>query len=237
MVRKLLMIGGAVAVVFGLLVYGILAGHILGSTRDAAVQAVLRSVSNSLQGSLEVGGLRGSLLSALVIQDIVLKDAQGTVIGQIDALRLSYNLFSLLRLRLTVHEIDIVHPRFTLTEEPDGALNISRAFTPAATSAQTPKEPVTGLGLPFAIIVEDLRLRQGDVALGLSALPGVRQVTGIELRADAQLDAQGIQARLHQLTADTSPAQVDIHALHGAFQWVAGAMRLDGLGLKSGRRC
>ena len=159
-----------------------------------------------------------------------------TVIGQIDALRLSYSLFSLLRLRLTVHEIDIVKPRFTLAEEPDGALNISRAFAPARPrQPKTPKEPVAGLGLPFAIVVEDLRLRHGEVALGLPALPGVRQVTGLQLRAQAQLDAQGIQTRLHQLTAETSPAQVDIHALHGAFQWIAGAMRLDGLRLEIGQ--
>jgi len=131
MVRKLLLIGGSVALVFGLLAYGILAGHILGSTRDVAVQAILRTVSHSLQGSLEVGGLRGSLLSALVLENIVLKDAQGTVIGQIDALRLSYNLLSLIRLRLTVHEIEIVQPRLTLAEEPDGALNISRALSSA----------------------------------------------------------------------------------------------------------
>ena len=190
----------------------------------------------SCQGSVEVGHVQGSLLSAPVLQDIVIKDAQDTVIGQIDTLRLSYSLFSLLRLRLTVHEIDIVQPRFTLTEEPDGALNISRAFAPARPrQPKTPKEPVVGLGLPFAIVVEDVRLRHGEVALGLPALPGVRQVTGIQLRAEAQLDAQGIRTRLHQLTADTSPAQVDIHGLHGAFQWIAGAMRLDGLRLEIGQ--
>ena len=142
----------------------------------------------------------------------------------------------MLRLRLTVHEIDIVKPRFTLTEEPDGALNISRAFAPARPrQPKTPRSLSSGLGLPFAIVVEDLQLRHGEVALGLPALPGVRQVTGMQLRAQAQLDAQGIQTRLQAVTADTSPAQVDIHALHGAFQWIAGAMRLDGLRLEIGQ--
>ena len=236
MLRKLLMIGGAAVLVCGLLLYAVLAGLILDSARDAAVQAILRTVSNILPGSLEVGHVGGSLLSAPVVQDIVIKDAQDTVIGQIDAVRVSYNLFSLLRLRLTVHEIDIVHPRLTLTEEPDGALNISRAFAPARPrQAITRKEPITGLGLPFAIVVQDLRLSHGEVALGLPALPGVRQVTGIQLRGEAQLDAQGIRTRLQQLTAETSPAQVDIHGLHGAFQWIAGAMRLDGLRLELGQ--
>jgi autotransporter translocation and assembly factor TamB len=235
MVRKLLMIGGAVAVVFGLLVYAILAGLILGSTRDAALQAVLRSVSNTLQGDLEVGGLQGSFLSSLVMRDIVLKDEQGRVIGQIDALRLSYNLLSLIRLRLTVHEIDIVRPRLTVTEETDGVLNISRALASRQPrQPDTPQEPAAGLGLPVAVVVENLRLRDGEISLGLSALPGVRQVTGLQLQLQAQLDAQGIQARLQQMTAETSPAQVDIHAMQGAFQSVAGAMRVDSLRLEMG---
>jgi autotransporter translocation and assembly factor TamB len=234
MLRKLLLIGGAAVLVFGLLLYAILAGLILGSSRDAALHAVLKSVSNALRGDLEVGDLQGSFLSSLVMQDIVLKDEQGRVIGQIEALRLSYNLLSLLRLRLTVHEIDIVRPRFTVTEEPDGVLNISRAFAPAQPRQPTTPEEPAKFWLPVAVVVENLRLRDGEVALGLSALPGVRQVTGLQLQLQAQLDAQGIQARLHQMTAETSPAQVDIHALQGAFQSVTGAMRVDGLRLEMG---
>jgi autotransporter translocation and assembly factor TamB len=234
MVRKLLLIGGAVVLVFGLLLYAILAGLVLGSTRDAALQAILRSVSNALRGDLEVGSIQGSFLSSLVLQNIVIKDEQGRVIGHIEALRLSYDLLSLLRLRLIVHEIDIVHPRFTITEEPDGVLNLSQAL-----ASKQPRQPTTGeepprFGLPVAIVVENLRLRDGEMALGLSALPGVRQVTGLQLALQAQLDAQGIQARLHQMTAETSPAQVNIHGLQGAFQSAAGAMRVDDLRLEVG---
>lgn len=231
MVRKLLLIGGAVALVLGLVVYGVLAGHILTAARDAAVQAALNAVSNTIQGSLEVGGVRGSLLSALVVQDLTLKDAQGRIIGQIDALRVSYSLPSLLRLHLTVHEIDIVQPRFTLTEEPDGALNISRALSPVQ-----PRRPdeTDAPGLPLAIAVEDLRLRDGELALGLDALPGVRQVKGLQVQLQAQLDQEGIRARLQQVTAQTMPAQVDLHTLQGVFQLAAGVVRLDDLRLEMG---
>ena len=38
----------------------------------------------------------------------MVKDAQGTVVGQIDEIRLSYDLLGLMRRRLTVHEIDII---------------------------------------------------------------------------------------------------------------------------------
>jgi hypothetical protein len=143
MVRKVLVIGGSVALVLGLLVYGVLSGLILRSARDAAVQAALRSVSDSLQGDLEVGAIRGSFFSALVLQNIVLKDAQGAVIGQIDEIRLSYDLLGLTRLRLTVHEIDVIRPRFTIVQGSDGVLNVSRAFAPVH-----PRSPRPALDSP-----------------------------------------------------------------------------------------
>jgi autotransporter translocation and assembly factor TamB len=236
MVRKLLLIGGAAVVVGGLLLYGILTGLFLTPTRDAAVQAILRMVSDRLPGSLEVGSVQGSLLSTPVVQNIVIKDAQGTVIGQVDTLRLSYDLWSLLRLRLVVHEVSIERPQFTLTEEPDGALNISRAFaSPRPGQPKPPRERGTNLGLPFAIVVESVRVDNGEVTLGLPALPGVRQVAGIQLEAQADLDARGIRAGVRALAAATSPAQVDVRALHGTFQWVGGAMRLDDLRLELGQ--
>ena len=84
MVRKLLMIGGAVALVIGLLIYGILAGLILGSARDAAVQAIRRSVSNILPGSLEVGSVRGLAPQRPGRAGYRHQRCPGTVIGQID---------------------------------------------------------------------------------------------------------------------------------------------------------
>ena len=84
MVRGLLIIGGSVALLIALLVYGFLAGLFPQSVRDAAVQAVVRYVSTSLPGTLEVGTVRGSFLSGPVIQNIVLKDTHGAIIGQKD---------------------------------------------------------------------------------------------------------------------------------------------------------
>jgi AsmA-like C-terminal region len=233
MVRKLLIIVGSAVLLLALLTYGFLAGLFLQSARDSAVQAAVRSVSDSLQGTLEVGALRGSFLSALVLQNVVLKDAHGTVIGQIDEIRVSYDLLGLMRRRLTVRAIEIIGPRLTIIEEPDGVLNISRAVSPVQPRA--PAEAKEPFGLPVGIIVERLQLRDGEVALGLSTLPGVRQVQGLQMRLQAQLDQQGMQARVQELTAHTTPAQVDLHTLQGAVQAVNGVMRVDGLRLEMGR--
>src|SRR5262249_33225587 len=199
MVRRLLIIGGSVALLIALLAYGFLAGLFLQSVRDAAIQAVVRSISTSLQGTLEVGTVRGSFLSGPVVQNIVLKDSHGAIIGQIDELRLSYNLLALTRLRLLVHEIDIIAPRLTIIQEPDGVLNISQVFSPA--QPHGPAKPSSTSGLPFGIVVEDVHLRDGEITLGLPALPGVQQVQGVQVRLQAQMDQQGMQVRLQEFTA------------------------------------
>src|SRR5262245_36568072 len=232
MVRRLLIIGGSVALLIALLVYGFLAGLFLQSVRDAAVQAVVRSISTSLQGTLEVGTVRGSFLSGPVVQNIVLKDSHGAIIGQIDEIRFSYNLLALTRLRLPVHKIDIIAPRLTIIQEADGVLNISRVLSPA--QPPSPAKPSPSSGLPFEIVVEDLHLRDGEITLGLPTLPGVQQVKGVQVRLQAQMDQQGMQARLQEFTASTIPAQVDLHTLQGAFQKVGAVMRVDGLRLEMG---
>src|SRR5215475_739262 len=207
MVRRLLIIGGSVALLIALLVYGFLAGLFPQSVRDAAVQAVVRYVSTSLPGTLEVSTVRGSFLSGPVIQNIVLKNTHGAIIGQIEEIRLSYDLLALMRLRLLVHEIDIIAPRLTIIQEPDSVLNISRVFSPA--QPRSPAQPSSSSGPPFGVVVEDVRLRDGEITLGLPALPGVQQVQGVHVRLQAQMDQQGMQVRLQEFTASTIPAQVE----------------------------
>jgi len=235
MVRKVLIIGGSAALLMALLTYGFLAGLFLTSARDAAVRAGLDYVSGRLQGSVEVGALRGSFLSALVLQDILLKDAQGAVIGRVDEVRLSYDLLDLVRRRLTVRSIEVIKPWLTIVEGPDGVLNISRAFEPVQPGPDDREPPAPGSGPPVDVVIEDVRLRDGEAVLGLSALPGVQQVSGLQVRVQARIDRQGLQARVHELTARTTPAQVDVHTLHGAFQRSGGVMRHPAQPAASGR--
>jgi hypothetical protein len=81
--------------------------------RDAAVQAVVRYVSTSLQGTLEVGTVRGSFLSGPVGAACRPQRRSWRDHWQIDEIRLSYDLLALTRLRLPVHAIDIIAPRLT----------------------------------------------------------------------------------------------------------------------------
>jgi uncharacterized protein involved in outer membrane biogenesis len=87
------------------------------------VRTASRFASRWLAGSLEVGALRGSLLSSPVLHDVRLRDAQGEVVAQIEEIRLHYDLKSLLHKRLDIHTVEIVRPQLTLAQDPDGQLN------------------------------------------------------------------------------------------------------------------
>ena len=116
-------------------------------------------------------------------------------------------------------------------------MNISRALAPEQPrQAATRQEPTSGFGLPVAIVVENVRLRDGEMALGLSALPGVRQVTGLAgAVAGPDSIAQGIQARLHQLMPqhETRPGGYSC-AARGVSKASPACMRVDGLRLEMG---
>src|SRR5215471_11174153 len=169
-----------------LLLYYTVVNPLYAPLRDALVRTVTRTLSQSLHGSVEIGALRGSLFSAPVLHNVVLRDAQGTVVGQIEAIRLAYDLTALLKRRLEVHAVEIVQPQLTVVQEPDGSLNLTKLFP--ASSTAPPEKPAAGGGLPFALRIDTLRLRDGQVTLDLPSLPGVHQVDGLQMQMSAQLD-------------------------------------------------
>src|SRR5262245_37859217 len=119
---------------------------VLDPLRDLVVRTVTRFVTKSFQGSVEVGALRGSLLSSPVLQNITLRDKQGTVVAQIAELRLVYDLKALLKKRLDIQLAEIVQPQVTLIQEPDGSFNITNLLSPAQPSTSEG-------GLPLALAI------------------------------------------------------------------------------------
>lgn len=67
MVRKLVLTIGLALLLLSLLAYLIAAGSLLTPLRNSLVKTVVAYASQSLQGTLEVGALRGSLFSAPVL--------------------------------------------------------------------------------------------------------------------------------------------------------------------------
>ena len=71
-----------------------------------------------LNGTVEIGALRGSLLSSLVLRDVVLRDRQGIEVAHLDEVRLGYDLTTLLTKRLVVQRVHLVHPQVNAGARP-----------------------------------------------------------------------------------------------------------------------
>ena len=188
-------------------------------------------VSRSINGSLEIGSLQGSLLSAPVIQDVVLRDVHGKVIGHIDEIRLRYDLRTLLEKRLLVHDVTLIRPDVTLAQEADGRLNLSHAVAPAATAP--PAEMPERASLPIEIDLASLQLRDGHLKVQHTAVPGLRTVTGLQMQLRGKLTANTAQIELQHLQAHTLPAQVTLHTLQGTIQQRHGAIHIAALQFKT----
>ncbi|MCZ6873895.1 MAG: translocation/assembly module TamB domain-containing protein [bacterium] len=201
--------------------------------RDTLVQAISTRLSKSFNGSLQIGKLRGTLLTSLVLQDIVLRDADGVVL-QLDSVRLTYNLLTLLKRQVTVFRVDIVRPRLRLKQMADGTWNITRMF-PSAAPPAAPSEPQMAVpGLPIGVRLMRLQIRHGQIMLQVPSLPGVRQIEGLNMQLAGHIDQAGWQMTLRRLTARVLPANVEIQTL-GTLRGSPGHWQIDALRMRTGR--
>src|SRR2546425_8793559 len=103
--------------------------------RDLLGHTASAWLSRRLNGTLEIGALRGSLFSSLVLRDVVLRDRQGAEVARLDEVQLGYDLTTLFTKRLVVQHAHFVHPQATLVQDPEGQWNLSRILAPAAPAA------------------------------------------------------------------------------------------------------
>ncbi len=239
MIRRLLWIGaGGILLLLGVLLLVLVsprvAQPVVAPVRAYLLRTGTAVVSQSLNGSLEVGALQGSLLSAPVLRHIVLRDAAGSVVGQLDEVRLRYHLAGLMRRRLLIHEMTLIRPQVTLIQEADGSWNFSGLVsTGAAERTAPPEEEVAGGGLPIDIELTSLRIRDGQLNLRHASLPGLRTVEGLQVQARGAVTPEGADIELQQVQARTQPAQVVLRTLSGAVQQRGQTLRIEDLRLET----
>lgn len=204
--------------------------QVLESLRDRLVQMAARWASRTLNGSLDVGALRGSLLSAPVLVDVTLRDAQGDVVAQIAEVRLNYSLQNLLQRRLDIQSVEIIRPQVTVAQDAEGRLNLSQLL--ASTASQAPA-PGSGNGTSFTLEIARLLIRDGQVTVRLPTLPGVQQVAAIQAELRAHVDQAGLRLEVQQGTAQAQPANVALRSMQGSVQAQGGVVRLEAVRLQT----
>ena len=231
--RRILIIGIGAVLLVGLVVLLVLIAPrplnpLVIPLRAALLQRVTSAVSQSLNGSLEIEKVQGSLLSSPVLNGVVLRDADGNIVAQLDELRLAYRLTALLQKRLLVDEISLLRPQVTLTQNADGRLNLSH-LTPPSDPDAGPPDTSSSAGLPIDIELGALHIRDGHATLQLPSLPGIRTVDGLQMRLSGHLTPQSAEIHIQELQARTQPAEVNLRTLRGIVQQRDGHIRIGNL--------
>src|SRR5437899_1261743 len=204
--RKLKRMAVCVAIVCGLV--GLWAYVARDPVRDVLGRAASAWLSRRLNGTLEIGALRGSLWSSLVLRDVVLRDRAGLEVAHLDEVRLGYDLTTLFTKRLVVQHVHFVHPQATLVQDPEGQWNLSRILSPAAPPGPPPApERAAGGGLPIALVVEHVQIQDGQITLHTAALPSIQQLTDVQAHLQGQVDGREFHFQVHQLSVRATPAE------------------------------
>ncbi|MGF1613937.1 MAG: translocation/assembly module TamB domain-containing protein [Gammaproteobacteria bacterium] len=236
MARRILQaVGGSLLVLLILIGLAVVsppwAEPLTGPLRSGLVRAVAAAVSLSLDGSLHIGSLQGSLLRNPTVSDILLRDAEGKTVVSIDELRLQYTLSGLLKARLHILAIEIRQPTLHLAQEADGRLNLQRVLSTEPTPAD-PRPPTTPT---LAIKLDKLLLQGGDVHLALSGLPGTQTIEDITLRLRGELAPHGSRLELQELTARSQRSETVLKTLRGKLSLTADLIQFDDWLLQTAR--
>ena len=237
--RRILGIAGAgfglLLIVFVLVITAPpVARPLVAPVRAWLVQSAAQRFSNGMNGTLEVGGLEGSLLRAPRLSGVVVRDHTGAAVVHIEAVRLRYAPLSLLRGRLLIHEIEFNRPFVTLLQARDGTLNLARLAHPTPQPAEPHARRSGFSNLPVSLDLRRLRVTDGHSRLALGALKGVTAISDVQITLAGRADDTGLHLMIQEFAARTHPAQVDLAKLQGTVHATASKLQIEKLHVQTG---
>src|SRR6266581_7923584 len=152
---------------------GLLAGF-LGALSSlvgtGAGRALLARVSEGalhqvFTGTMEIGDVRGSLLTGLTLSQVRLFDADTTLVAWLPQADVSYNPLDFAAGRVVLFEFDLRRPVINIVQHPSGRLNIEELLRIGG--PDTGKGP--GGGPATLILFRNVHIEDGTVTLRLQA--------------------------------------------------------------------
>ena len=150
----------SVGVIAGIVVLLLLTIFVITQTdfgRERVRSIALDALRGSAHGVVEMGPLRGNLLSGARIDGLVIEDSTGAPFFRADTIAIGYSLRALLRQRIDLSDVRLVRAEVVLDRPPGLAWNFARIF-PSDTT-----QPPTGQGFGAWISIRDLEVVDGRV--------------------------------------------------------------------------
>lgn len=150
---------GVLAGLLLLLLAGVLVVTQTDFGRDRVRSIALDALRNSVHGNVELGRIRGNLLSGVTVDGVVITDSAGAPFLRADTLSVSYSLTSLAQKRIVLDDLRLVEPVIVLDKPPGGAWNFARIF-PSDTT-----QPPSTQGFGAWVTLRDVVIVDGRVVV------------------------------------------------------------------------
>ncbi|HUH03930.1 MAG TPA: translocation/assembly module TamB domain-containing protein, partial [Kofleriaceae bacterium] len=175
---------------------------------------VVTQVSELLDGELEVGRLRGSVLGRMELEDVVIRDRHGKAVIQARRLVVDYAPRSLLSQHLDVQAIELEGARILVAVAPDGTVNLTTLLRP------DPDDQEAG----WDVTVDRITITDSTVTI-VPANGRSTTITAIDIAvAEVVLAGDRLGARLDHATATWAEAAMKL-AVSGEAYGTGGAYR------------
>jgi len=133
--------------------------------RDLLTRVTEGGLRQVFTGTVEIGGVHGSVLTGLSLRDVRLFDADTTLVAWLPRAEVSYNPFDFAAGRVVLFELDLKQPVINIVQHPSGRLNVEELLRIGAAG-----KPDTGPhGPPTLILFRNVRITDGTVILRLQA--------------------------------------------------------------------
>src|SRR3989441_607504 len=164
-------------------------------------EGALRQV---FSGTIEIGDVRGSLLTGLTLSQVRLFDADTTLVAWLPQANLSYNPFDFAAGRVVLFEFDLRRPVINIVQHPNGRLNIEELLRLGGSGPDTTR----GRRRPATLILfRNVRITDGTVTLRLQARRREPGDSSLEIASDAPNGRLRVR-RFEHLDARLSALQV-----------------------------
>jgi len=213
-------------------------GALNGLVGTHAGRSLLARVASSvarraLSGTIEVGDVRGSILSGVILTEVRLYDADTSLVAYLPRAELSYNPIDFAAGRVVLFEVDLDRPVFNIVQHPNGKLNVEELLRldvkdsgPARPRGSRPLVLLRNVHITdgaVALRLQD-RLSPGDTALEIdrAGRDGRRRIRRFE-HLNARLAAlrisapneRGIQLDVAQLAFESSDPHLTLAGAAG----------------------
>jgi len=128
--------------------------------RSLLARIASNAVERAVAGTIEVGDVRGSLISGVVLTNVKLFDADTSLVASLPRVELSYNPIDLAAGRVVLFEVVLDRPVFNIVEHENGKINLEELLRLDKKDSGPP-------GPRALVLLRNVRITDGTVNLRL----------------------------------------------------------------------